>query len=682
MGFAGDIWPVHPNKARVGRFVAYRSVADLPGVPDAAYLAVNREFTIDIVGQLAERRAGGAICFATGFSESGADGVGLQQRLLDASGDMPLLGPNCYGMANYVDGAMLWPDEQGGKRVERGAALVCMSSNLAFNLTMQRRGLPVAHVVSLGNRLKFDLHDAVRELARLPSVTVLGLHIESIRDPSAFVDAVRFAHELGKPVVALKVGRSEVARNAVLSHTAAISGSDDLVSALFDRAGVARVYSPEHLVESLKLLHVAGPLDGGKLGAVTTSGGDASLLGDALEGTTLSLPALGDGACGAVRQVVHPRVEAGNPLDYQMFDWNDRERLQRTFEAFLQQDFDFSLCMLDYPREDRCDVSAWLTAEHAFSGALESRGTRGAVVSVFADNLPEAVCERLVARGVAPLAGIDAAVAAVQAAATIGQAWRREAGGAPLLSCAIDGDEAPVVTLDEAESKAMLRGHCLIAPPSGIAGNADEAAWLAASLGFPVALKALGLAHKTDQGGVRLNLGSAAEVREAFEEMRGLCDRVLVERMIEGVVAELIVGAARDDQFGLHLVIGAGGELVEVLDDTCSLLLPLSRQEARRALLGLRCAPLFRGYRGRPAGDVEAAVDAIMQIAGWVGEHAATLHELDVNPLLMLAEGRGAVVADAMIRMSAAGVRSSGKALCGQTLINEQTIEPIAEITT
>ncbi|MBW1865106.1 MAG: acetate--CoA ligase family protein, partial [Deltaproteobacteria bacterium] len=184
MGYKGKIWPVHPKKTEILGRPVYRSVADLPGSPDAAYVGVNRHLTINIVRDLAALDAGGAVCYATGFIEAGDEGSELQEQLLQASGDMPLVGPNCYGILNYLDGAMLWPDQQGGRRVDEGVAIITMSSNVGFNLTMQRRGLPIAYMISLGNKLKFDLHHAIHT------------------------------------IVAIKTGRSDVAKKMVVSHTA------------------------------------------------------------------------------------------------------------------------------------------------------------------------------------------------------------------------------------------------------------------------------------------------------------------------------------------------------------------------------------------------------------------------------------------------------------------------------
>ena len=196
MGYLGDIWPVHPNKTEIHSRKAYRSVCDLPDSPDAAYVAVNRNVTIDIVRELAAHNAGGAVCYATGFVEAGAEGAELQAQLLEASGDMPLIGPNCYGLMNYLNGAMLWPDQQGGRRVEKGVAIITMSSNVGFNLTMQRRGLPIAYMVSLGNRLKFDICDAIQAFAADDRVTAIGLYLESVGDPVLFEAAAASAREM------------------------------------------------------------------------------------------------------------------------------------------------------------------------------------------------------------------------------------------------------------------------------------------------------------------------------------------------------------------------------------------------------------------------------------------------------------------------------------------------------
>ncbi len=648
MGYKGEIWPVHPKKTEILGRKVYHSVEDLPGSPDAAYVAVNRHLTIDIVRDLAARDTGGAICYATGFIEAGEEGSELEERLLEASGDMPLVGPNCYGLLNYLNGAMLWPDQQGGRRVDEGVAIITMSSNVGFNLTMQRRGLPIAYMISLGNRLKFDLHDAIHTFARQDRVTALGLFVEAMPDPKAFQEAVNVARELGKPIVAIKIGRSEVAQKMVVSHTASLAGSDVLVSALFERLGVARVDSLEALIEALKVLHVLGPLNGGRIAAMSTSGGDLTLLADGM-GPSLTMPPLSEKVTQRLRMTVHERIVAANPFDFQMFDWDDEEQNAKNFTAFLSEDFDVALCLLDYPREDRCDQSSWGGAERGFVRAAKQTGTKGAVLATFSDTISESVAARLMKEGIASLAGIDAGLAGIQAAVDVGAAWRRSPYP-PLLTSEGYGKDDPVEVLDEADSKALLARCGVPVPLAQVVRSAGEAVTAADKLGYPVAVKALGVAHKTEVEGVRLNLGSADEVSAAVTEMSHLSESFLIEEMVDGIVAELIVGVARDEQFGPYLLIGGGGILVELMKDSASLLLPVDRELVMNALEELQCAPLFHGFRGRPRADLSAAVDAILAIASLVEKDPASIVEFDVNPLMLLADGRGVVAADALIR--------------------------------
>ena len=651
MGYKGEIWPVHPKKTEVLGRPVFRSVKDLPGSPDAAYVGVNRHLTIDIVRDLAARDGGGAVCYATGFIEAGEEGSELEERLLEASGDMPLIGPNCYGLLNYLDGAMLWPDQQGGRRVDQGVAIITMSSNVGFSLTMQRRGLPIAYMLSLGNKLKFDLHDAIHTFARQDRVTALGLFVETMPDPKAFQDAVNVARELAKPLVAVKTGRSKVGQKMVVSHTASLAGSDVLVSALFERLGVARVDSLEALMEALKVLHVLGPLNGGRIGAMSTSGGDLTLLADAL-GPSLTMPPLSEEVAQRLSAKVHERVVAANPFDYQMFSWDDEDHMAAKFTAFLSEDFDVSLCLLDYPRDDVCDQSSWGGAERGFIRAAQQTGTKAAVLATFTDTMTESVAERLMKEGVALLAGVDTGLAGIQAAVDVGAVWSRPPSP-PLLTGFGQRSDGSVTVLDEAESKGLLARCGVPIPSTRVVRSAGEAVAAAGELGYPVVVKTLGVAHKTEVGGVRLNLGSEEEVEAAVMEMSGLSESYLIEKMVDGVVAELLVGVALDEQFGPYLMVGGGGILVELMKDSASLLMPTTRERVLNALGQLKCAPLLNGFRGAPPADVNAAADVMMAVAGMVENDPSSIIELDINPLMLLAEGQGVVAADALISLNA-----------------------------
>lgn len=656
MGFTGQIWPVHPGRDEVAGVSAFRSVAELPAAPDASFIGVNRHLTIDIIRELAGRNAGGAVCFAAGFRETGeADGVGLQDELIAAAGPMPLIGPNCYGLINYADGALLWPDQHGGRRLakgEKGVAIITQSSNIAINLTMQRRGLPLAYVLTAGNQAQTGLSEIALGLIEDERVSALGLHIEGFDCVSGFERLAARAQTLRKPIVAMKVGRSEQARAATISHTASLAGSDAASDAFLRRLGIARVNSIPAFLETLKLLHVAGPLSGRRLSSMSCSGGEASVMADAAEGRGVFFPRLEEEHAKKVSASLGPLVAIANPLDYHTFIWNDEKAMADAFTAMISGGFDLNLLVLDFPRSDRCCDAAWWPPLNAFMAALKANTARGAVIASMPENLPEDYCAQLIARGVTPLAGIVEAIDASEAAAAIGDAWNR-----PFPSPQSERTVQPSAwdiaamgaTPDEADAKALLRKAGLTVPQGKRVASVEDAVSAAQTLGFPVALKALGIAHKSELEAVRLKLTTPAAVRAAAEALLPLGTGLYVERMIEGGIAELIVGITHDPLFGPVMTIGTGGILVELLEDVATLILPAERSEVEAGLRGLKLFALLDGYRGRARADLDAALDAIMSIARFATDHADRIGEIEINPLIVCAQGQGAWVADALL---------------------------------
>lgn len=682
MEFAGGIWPVHPSKDEVAGVKAYRSLAELPGAPDATFIGVNRNLTIDIVRELRELGAGGAICFAAGFRETGsydADGERLQQALVEAAGGMPVIGPNCYGLINYADGALLWPDQHGGRRLkegETGAAIITQSSNIACNLTMQTRGLPLAYMMTAGNQAQTGLSEMALGLIEDSRVSCLGLHIEGFDSAAGFERLAARARELNKPIVAMKVGRSEQARAATVSHTASLAGSDAASDAFLKRLGIPRVDTIPAFLETLKLFHAVGPLTSYTLSSMSCSGGEASVMADTAEGRRVHFPKLGEEHRARVQETLGSLVAVANPLDYNTYIWANEPAMTATFSAMVSGGFGLNMLVLDFPRTDRCSDADWWWTINAFAAALKANGAKGAVVASMGENLPEGHAEDLLKRGIVPILGIAEAMDAAAAAAFVGEAWQRDfpsplrggsLGGAERGGAVRDSAEGPSeatpsarfagtspsrgegIFPDEATAKALLAAAGLSVPRGIEAGSSDEAAAAAHEIGFPVALKALGVAHKSEAGAVALNLRDEAAVREAAHRLIGLGDGLYVERMVESGVAELIVGITRDPLFGPVMTVGTGGVMVELLKDSATLLLPASRDEVEAALRGLKLFPLLDGFRGRPKADLAAAIDAVLKIADFALANADTLAELDVNPLIVRAEGKGAWVADALL---------------------------------
>jgi acyl-CoA synthetase (NDP forming) len=648
IGFTGDIWPINPKRPEIAGRKAYASLDALPGIPDAAFIAVPREATLEAVAALAKMGAGGAVCYASGFAEIGPEGAALQAQLVTVSGDLALLGPNCYGLLNYLDGAALWPDQHGGLAVERGVAIVTQSGNIGLNLTMQARSLPIAYLISAGNKAKGDLGEMIETLLDDDRVTAIGLHMEGLDDIARFSKAALRALDMGVPMVAIKTGRSEAGAALTLSHTSSLAGSDALFDALFARYGIGRAKDLSVFLETLKLLHVHGPLTGRTVSSMSCSGGEAGLVADLAADAGLPTPALPKASEIKLFDALGPKVPLANPLDYHTYIWGDREASTATFSAMLGSDYAMNLLVLDFPRADRCDASSWEVTLQAFEAAQRATGAKAALVSSLPESMPEMVGARMIASHIAPMQGISECMEAIRIAAEIG-AVRARSRAEPLQRAAMIN--SAVRMLDEPTGKALLAQHGLTVPKSRVVTVSDVGD-AAEAIGYPVVVKAVSdaIAHKTEAGAVKLNLKDRASVMEAANSMAHLSDRMLVEAMQMGVVAEMIVGVTRDPLFGPTLTFGSGGILVELLKDAASVLLPTSRAEVERAFDGLRLAHLVAGFRGRVKGDRDAAIDAIMAVAAYASAERDRLLELDANPILILEQG--AVAVDAMIRLA------------------------------
>jgi len=641
MGFGGTIWPVHPKAEEVAGLPAFKDVDSLPEAPDAAFVGVNRFATIDVVRALSARGAGGAVCFASGFLEAAAEdaeGADLQAQLLDAAGDMPFLGPNCYGFINYLDGALLWPDQHGGQRAETGVALVTQSSNIAINLTMQKRGLPLAYVVTAGNQAQSGIAAIGEALLEDDRVTALGLHIEGFGDLRAFEALAARARALGKPIIALKVGKSAEAQAATVSHTASLAGGDAGAGALLSRFGIPRLDDLSSFLETLKLLHVAGRLPSNRIATISCSGGEASLAADTVHARRVAFPPLNDRQKTDLRAALGPMVALANPLDYHTYIWRDTEAMTNAFAAMMDPQLAMTMLIADFPRGDRCDASDWECTIAAMIAARERTGANAGFIATLPELMPEEVAARLMEAGVVPFSGLTEAIAACEAASLC-----LPEPPEPLLlpTATVEPDLIP-----EAEAKRQLSAYGLRVPHSKRAISATNARAVAVDLGFPVVLKGEGVAHKTEAGAVVLNLTSGQAVSDAAHDMPARS--FLIEEMVTGAVAELLIGVVKDPAHGFVMTLAAGGTLTEVLQDSASVLLPASEADLETALNSLRVSRLLDGYRGAAAANREALMAAIRAVEAYVLENALGLEEIEINPLLCTPTD--AVAADALMR--------------------------------
>ena len=645
LGFSGTIYAVNPKRDELSGVPTLKSPEDIPEAVDAAFIAVKNEPTIEVVRALAAKGCGGAVIYAAGFAETGNSE--LQRKLLAAANGMPLMGPNCYGFVNTLSRAALWPDETGLEPVERGVALITQSGNIACNFTMMMRGLPVAAVFSIGNQVDVGMHDMVETLSADQRISAIGLHVEGLPDVAAFAKAAALARQRRVPIVVLKTGRSEQGAKVAMSHTSSLAGADTLYDALFERYGIARMKSVSAFAETLKFLHNGGPIADSRLVSLSCSGGEAALVADMALEKKVSFPPFNAATKPRVAATLNEYVAIDNPLDYHTFIWGQPEKLTATFTEVLKGGFDVSMVILDTPTHPKMKPEAWATTARAMAAASKATGARAAVVASLSEGMPLSLAAELSESGVAPMMGLDDALTAFEAAAFIGRNWSRAEVPPEMLAPLIQGHDEHVFS--ESAAKELLKKHGL-SVPEGIVCPAEDAVAAAEKLGYPVTLKvsSAAIAHKTEAGGVALNLRTADEVRDAAQRMAKLAPDVLVERMVTGAVAELIIGLTSDPQFGTALVVGAGGILTELLKDTVTLILPTTRAEIERALKTLKVWTLVEGFRGK-SGDQQSVFRAVEAVADFANTHRGLVEELDVNPLLVLKDG--AVAVDALIKM-------------------------------
>jgi acyl-CoA synthetase (NDP forming) len=659
-GFAGPVWPVNPNRSTLADLRCFARVADLPEAPDAVYLAIPQEAAIATLAELATIGAGGVVCYTAGFSETGLQGAQVEQRLLAAAGNLALLGPNCYGLINYLDRIALWPFAHGGFCPGYGAAIITQSGMLSSDITMSQRSLPLAFMISIGNQTMLRFEDFLDVLSEREEVRAFGLHLEGLKDIVRFEAAARLVLQRNRPIVALKTGTSALGSALTLSHTASLSGTHELYSALFDRLGIITVTNPVQLLETLKFISVAGVPRGRRIAGLTCSGGSATMLADHAAAIGLSFPQPAQPTAALLRQQLPATATVSNPLDYTTPIWGVEARTGPVFEAFLADGYDAAVIVQDYPAAGLDESRpSYASDTLSFIAAAAAHDLPAAVCSTLPENLDATTRDELVAKKIAPMQGLPECLNALASSAwyrarrlaLIGQTARPRL---PPL------DITAMRSLDEAEAKAIVSGFG-VPVPQGRVANAKEAPDIAAALGFPVALKMLSphLLHKTEAGAVRLGLANRDAVAGALEPMRqavlsydagALGTSFLVERMIGPPVAELLVGVRRYHDFGCAMTLASGGVFVELLSDAVTILLPATRDELEAALGLLKISRLINGYRGGVAGDHRALLDGLERLAAHVASPDSPILEVEINPLFVLEDGIAAV--DVVMRVA------------------------------
>ena len=651
LGYNQKIWAIHPTLDFLEGIKCYKDIKDLPEAPDATFIAVNAESAIDIVADLKSIGGGGAVLYASGFGELGEKGIKRNQRLVEAADGMPLIGPNCYGFINSLDGVALWPDVHGCEPVSSGVAIITQSGNIGLNITMQSIGLSIAYMFTLGNQTNTNIADIIHAMLDDNRVSAIGLHIEGISDIKSFDVAARRALDKKIPIVAIKSGRTDVSAKIALSHTSSMTGLDQLFNVFFERLGIARVDTVPEFLETLKLLSILGTIDHNGVASMSCSGGEAGMMADLIDGLDINFPSLDDRHKDRVKLALNDFVEVDNPLDYHTFIWGDRKRTSECFKQMISGNFAATMLLLDWPRTQESEQKDWDLTLLALSDAISGTREKTIVLASIADCMPKRIIKECQKYGIAPMIGLDICLKALNHSYRIGLAFQKSSMQSIEILRSLSRS-SKISTLTEFEGKKLLKKYGIPVPDGKIITSTSEALMAAEKIHYPITLKVsdVELAHKTELGAVMLNINNPLALEKACQDLFKIGSSLLIEKMVQDSVAELIVGVGLDPIFGKYIIIGSGGILVELFKESIPLLFPVNREDVSLALSKLKVFPLINGYRGNPEGDVEMIIDCVMATVKLVSEN--DIDELDINPLLVLKRGSGVIAVDTLIKLN------------------------------
>jgi acyl-CoA synthetase (NDP forming) len=670
LGYEGAIHLVNPSRRELLGQACHASLREVPGEIDAVFIAVQADKVVEVAREAAAKGAGGLAVLSSGFMEAGEQGAHMQHELaaLARAHAMAVCGPNCLGFLNFADRTALFGTSLPTELPVGGTAAIVQSGSIGIALLNAARGLGLSHLVTSGNEAVTTVADYLAFLVEQPAVETIVVFLEQLREPPKFIAACRRARVLGKPVIVLKSGRSAKGRQAVTAHTGAVAGSLEASDAALRAAGAVQVFSLDELIETaVAFAALPRRLEAPGAAMVSLSGGEIALALDAADAAGLPLPPV-SAARETLTALLPPSSHIANPLDLTWAGLYDAGIARRCVSALGGQD-DVGLIMLlqDAPRglgEQQARRYATLLAAVA-DGAADAGVPAVAVSNLCSDIHPDyarVATERSVAslRGTAEGIGAIAHCLRWQTARPMADA-RDEAwsdGSARAKAVAALAAATPGAVLDESEAKTVLAAYGIPTVPERLVQSAEEAVGALRELGGAVVVKALvpGIAHKSEHGLVRLDVRSEEDVARVAEELLakgrllagGGPVRLLVQPMIASV-AELLVGARVDPEFGPVVVAGLGGVAVELFKDVAVRLAPVSRAEAEAMLQATRAGRLLGGWRGRPAGDIAAAADVVCRLSQAIADLAGEVREIEINPLAVLPTGAGCLPLDCLI---------------------------------
>ena len=683
LGFEGAIIPVNPRYTEVLGLPCYPSLADIPAqiTIDSVAVVLGSGRILPMMEQAAQRGIRGAWAFASGFAETGEAGAALQAKLraFCEANKILFCGPNCVGYINLHDKAGTFSAPVSPTLQKGNIGAVAQSGSVVLALANSNRGIGFSTIVSSGNEAVLDVVDYMEHFLDDPNTHVIISFLEGIRRTEAFKKCCIRAAAMGKPVIVVKVGRSEMARKTVISHTGALAGSDEIYDAFFKKYDVIRVEDLDQLLETAALFSRCKDRlpQGNHIGMVTVSGGEIGLIGDTSKAFSFEYPPLSEDAEKKLKQKLPAYTTIANPLDA----WGSGD-LKNTYPACLDvlagED---AIDLIAISQDSPSGMSDKQVAQYAdVAKAAVKCAQREKPVVVFSHvsgGLDKTIKGILDNGGVPFLQGTRESLGAIDNLFTYAERRRRQK-----LNRSRDGISPDNLDslkeeykkksgfLSYENSQTLIGAYGINVPDGAMVNSVDEAAAVAMRMGYPVVMKGQSpqIPHKTEASLVLVNIRNEAALREAYSTIvrnieifdpRAQLEGILVQQMIPSDSVETIIGIAADPVFGPAVVFGLGGIFVELLKDSTVQLPSISRVEARKMITDLKGCKLLEGFRGRSRTDVDALITSIVQIGQLAEDFSDLITSLDINPLMVLPEGQGAVGVDILIEMSPAAHRTN-----------------------
>jgi len=672
-GYPGRIFAVNPKYSEVMECPCYPDLAAIPEPVDCVVLAVPNRHVPDLLESAAAAGVRAGVVFSAGFAEIGVEGKERQARLeaLSKERDFLICGPNCYGVLNVFGKAPLFASLIPQGFLAGPVALVSQSGGLSTtiaNALMLNRHVGLSHIISCGNQAGVTVEEYLNYFVEDKNTGVVAAFVEGFKQPAKLMAVARKAIAHNKPLIILKGGRSEVSQRAAATHSGSLAGAAEVVDAAFRQSDIVQVRSLNELIDTVSLFScetfVQRYNGGRRIGVLSGSGGECTLVSDAAMNVGLEVPELSEESKSRLPEVLPDFGNLNNPLDGTGAMYDDDKIFPRLLQALIDDtNIDIVTVNLEAndprPKELKSGNRFSLAIANAAAAANKPIAIFSSVVGGPVD--PDILLPLRTA-GVPLMEGAECAMSALRYLADYHQfrkSWQ-PSGQREAASVSSHPKFPPGVLPAEAAFRLL---DCFGIPivPTLLTRNAEEAATAAERIGFPVALKieSAQIGHKSDVGGVVLNLASPSEVRAAFTRIKNQVTTqnpsaevagIVVQRMApEGI--EMILGIKRDSLFGPVIVCGFGGILVELLKDVAIGIPPVSREQAHSLLKGLRGWTLLTGLRGKPPADVDALCDVIVAVSNMAASLGEQLLALDINPLVVHASNHGVVAVDALVQI-------------------------------